>query len=450
MTKQRHHFYDFGPFHLDATNKLLLCDRSSVPLELKQIDTLIVLVEQHGEVISKDELIKRVWPDTFVEEGSLAHHVYVLRKILSARLNGEDCIETYPKRGYRFSAPVAERWEEISPSGPTIPPAVLNQGPRGIQAEIPTPADVIVSNTETQTPQPASLDVAPETALGSGSHSRISTTRSYRLLVPGLLALAIAALVAFSITSRHPWKPQVLFVWFSGQEGNLYLSIGGLGFGQIPAHLPLTGDIPWFRIGDVSCFGVKPGTCEAGFKGDTYPLTYTSWSDNRVEVASSKVGSPGDAVEVAIWNPQSNNPQDAAIWGGNVPPVRPGTPQISNVTFSGAGKDLHITIEGISFGQAPPGVPGIGDTEFLQIGDYAFHSPNVEFSIFFRAGYRNDTLQDQIALVYGFWSDTKIEILGFGGPYGQNGLVVRSGDPIAIDLWNTKTHLATAWGGRVP
>jgi hypothetical protein len=219
-------------------------------------------------------------------------------------------------------------------------------------------------------------------------------------------------------------------------------------------HLPLAGDVPWFRIGDVSCFATKPGECEAGFARtdsarDDYMLNYISWSANRITIGNYTVASVGDAVEIGIWNPQSRNPQDVAVWAGNVGAVKDGTPHISRVTFRGAGKDLRISIEGSGFGEAPAGVPGVGNTAFLSFGNYACDSQSTEFSALFRAGYQNDRIASTITLVYESWSDTKIEIGGFDGAYGQNGLVVRHGDPIAIDLWSTKTHLATAWGGRI-
>ena len=249
---------------------------------------------------------------------------------------------------------------------------------------------------------------------------------------------------------KNQWRPEILSMRFDGEKPNWRLGIDGLGFGQLATPLPFRGTLRWFRIGDLNCFRIFPGHCEAGFSGDAFPLTYVSWSDDQVVIRDYLFASAGDAVELAIWRPELKDPQDAAVWGGNIPPIKPGTPQISNVEFSGAGKDLHIRIEGQGFGDAPPGVPGIGDTAFFRIGDYAFHSADVQFSVFFRAGYRNKPIEDSITLVYSSWSDKRIEIGGFSGAYGRNGLVVRRGDPISIALWSTRNQLATAWGGRIP
>ena len=113
MSQPARHLYEFGPFRLDATERLLLRDHQHIPLTPKSFETLLALVEHGGHLIDKDELMKKVWPNTFVEEVNLAKNVSSLRKILG----GEQCdpyIETIPKRGYRFIAGVREVWAEDS------------------------------------------------------------------------------------------------------------------------------------------------------------------------------------------------------------------------------------------------------------------------------------------------------------------------------------------------
>src|SRR5215831_1335667 len=101
-------FYTFGPFRLDVAEKLLLCDGQMVTLTVKDFETLLVLVENGGRLLEKDEFLKRVWPDTFVEENNLAKHVSTLRRALGEDKNGRKYIETVPRRGYRFVCPVSE------------------------------------------------------------------------------------------------------------------------------------------------------------------------------------------------------------------------------------------------------------------------------------------------------------------------------------------------------
>jgi DNA-binding winged helix-turn-helix (wHTH) protein/TolB-like protein/Flp pilus assembly protein TadD len=99
-------FYDFGPFRIDKLNHVLLRDGETIPLKPKVFDTLLVLVEGRDRVLDKDELMKRLWPDTVVEEANLSQNIYLLRKILGESVNGETYIGTIPKRGYRFVATV--------------------------------------------------------------------------------------------------------------------------------------------------------------------------------------------------------------------------------------------------------------------------------------------------------------------------------------------------------
>lgn len=105
-------FYDFGAFRIDANKRLLLKDGETVPLASKAFDTLLVLVENRGELVTKDELMSRLWPDTVVEEGSLTRNIYLLRKALGEARGQNLYIVTIPGQGYRFVADVCEISEE--------------------------------------------------------------------------------------------------------------------------------------------------------------------------------------------------------------------------------------------------------------------------------------------------------------------------------------------------
>ena len=100
--------YEFGPFRMDPKEQVLSRDGKSIPLSPKLFDTLLVLVQNSGHLVDKDEMLRRVWPDSFVEEGNLTKNVFLLRKILE---DGQETtyIETVPKRGYRFVPTVKER-----------------------------------------------------------------------------------------------------------------------------------------------------------------------------------------------------------------------------------------------------------------------------------------------------------------------------------------------------
>src|SRR5690348_2224412 len=109
--------YEFGPFRLNPMEHLLLRDGSPVPLAPKTFDLLEVLVERHGRLVEKDELLRLVWPDTVVEESNLSYNVSVLRKALGDGNEVGRFIETVPKRGYRFVAPVTEHRHEVLAAG---------------------------------------------------------------------------------------------------------------------------------------------------------------------------------------------------------------------------------------------------------------------------------------------------------------------------------------------
>ncbi len=108
MTLHAKHFYAFGPFRLDADKRVLVRDGTPVPLAPKAAEALLVLVENAGHLVDKDDLMRRVWPDAFVEEGNLNKNIFVLRKVLGEWDGGREYIETIPKRGFRFVAPVSE------------------------------------------------------------------------------------------------------------------------------------------------------------------------------------------------------------------------------------------------------------------------------------------------------------------------------------------------------
>ena len=125
MREQLKHLYEFGHFRLDTAGRMLLRDGQYVPLSPKAFDTLQALVARGGRIADREELIKEIWPDTFVEDVSLAKSISTLRKVLD-ELGGPGYIETVPRRGYRFAAEIRILDEPaIEESQPVAPPAPL-------------------------------------------------------------------------------------------------------------------------------------------------------------------------------------------------------------------------------------------------------------------------------------------------------------------------------------
>ncbi len=102
MNSRLPEFYEFGLFRLDTGEHTLHRNGQIVPLTPKVFDLLRVLVQNHGRLVEKDDLLKEVWPDSFVEEGNLNRNISILRKVLGEDSSGGSYIETVPKRGYRF------------------------------------------------------------------------------------------------------------------------------------------------------------------------------------------------------------------------------------------------------------------------------------------------------------------------------------------------------------
>ena len=153
--------YEFGPFCLDGNKKLLWRDSEPVALTPKVLDTLLTLIELRDRVVTKDELLERVWSGTVVEEGGLARNISILRKALGEKPDQHTYIVTVPGKGYRFVAEVRE-----------------------------------AAGTGASAQQP--VREGPTAAAGRGIKPRVSRW----VVLGGLAALAAAVLVVYLL--RHP------------------------------------------------------------------------------------------------------------------------------------------------------------------------------------------------------------------------------------------------------
>lgn len=127
-------FYEFPPFRINATEKILLREGERIPLTPKAFETLLILVERHGHIVEKHNLMQMVWPDATVEENNLNQNISAIRKALGESSLAQHFIETLPRRGYRFIADVQEISADpiqhtatitaentLSPSQPSLP-----------------------------------------------------------------------------------------------------------------------------------------------------------------------------------------------------------------------------------------------------------------------------------------------------------------------------------------
>jgi pimeloyl-ACP methyl ester carboxylesterase/DNA-binding winged helix-turn-helix (wHTH) protein len=157
--------YVFGEFRVDAVERVLFDKNRPVSLTPKAFDTLLALVENSGRVLTTEDLMARVWPDSFVEGNNLAQNISTLRKVLGS--GGAKFIETVPKRGYRFSAEVEEIRDEPANSDPAAADELGEDKTRRIEA-----LQAFTRRT------PAVIDVSPAESLplSSGSTPRFEFT----------------------------------------------------------------------------------------------------------------------------------------------------------------------------------------------------------------------------------------------------------------------------------
>ncbi len=178
--------YEFGNFRCDPREHLLLCGDTSVYLSPKAFEILLVLIRSRGRLLTKDELMQQVWPDSFVEEGNLTVNISALRRALGETPAGQQYIETIPKRGYRFVVPVTE-----TPGGP-----------------IPGPAEI---------PPPSPAENAIEAPAAQSSRSRFRLWAAVGLL---LVAVVIAAVMILGRHARLTDKDVVVLADFNNSTGD--------------------------------------------------------------------------------------------------------------------------------------------------------------------------------------------------------------------------------------
>ena len=169
MSKQEQRFYDFGPFRLDASGHELFQGEKRLTLARKACEVLVFMVQHPGETLSKDDFLKAIWADRFVEEGILTVHISALRKVLGENNGDDQYIVTVPRIGYRFVAKVQE---------------VFENGNRSSSAKVLTDGNAIEQSVPVIGEKPAALHTVKH-----GLAFRIGLTFIVVLAVIGITAL---------------------------------------------------------------------------------------------------------------------------------------------------------------------------------------------------------------------------------------------------------------------
>ena len=185
MQPESRRLAQFGSFHLDLRQRVLTKDGKYIPLPPKDSEILTILVEAGGRIVEKAELLEMVWPGIFIEEGNLARHIFNLRQAL-ANGNGEknQYIETVPKRGYRFVAPIiAYQDSRNTVLTEAVPPQPLAESDQNARKE---------RATASSTPQ------------GLFGHLRTSRPARYAWMAASVLALLSAGYYFYARPKPRP------------------------------------------------------------------------------------------------------------------------------------------------------------------------------------------------------------------------------------------------------
>lgn len=175
MNSRQPHLFEFGEFHLDTAERLLLRDGRPVRLPPKVFDTLTLLVEHSGHLLDKERLMRELWPDTFVEEVNLSVNISAIRKALGEREHDGRYVETVPKRGYRFTGQV--RVLEDGDAEPILQPR----------------------NPAARSESPAAFAGQPATTAARGHADAVGTTVEPRPFVTSPMETVITSLLAFAL-----------------------------------------------------------------------------------------------------------------------------------------------------------------------------------------------------------------------------------------------------------
>ncbi len=186
MENLNRHLYSFGTYSVDVAERQLLRAGDCVALPPKVFDTLLVLVENRGRILEKDVLMNKIWPDSFVEESSLAQYIFQLRKALGDDASEHRFIETIPKRGYRFIASVQEEF---------CPLPLYANGSAVMTVESLPLVTSLIAAQETA-PSPVSANPALKTLIHRPTSPPISLPNKLRLLNLGWAAMMSVTVLA--------------------------------------------------------------------------------------------------------------------------------------------------------------------------------------------------------------------------------------------------------------
>lgn len=200
--------YAFGPFVIDTVRRTIREGDRPIPLHSKAFEVLVNLIADRERVVPKEELISRIWPDTFVQENNLARHVSTLRKALGESPDQSNWILTVPGRGYRFIAPVIELDADA--------PALRSHQPQPAAASVLTDP-LTASGTDEGPVVPALAPEAQAPVVAVESFAPRTPPRRRRWMAAVVFASAVATVVIVIGAARRPVATQAARPWMLQQ-----------------------------------------------------------------------------------------------------------------------------------------------------------------------------------------------------------------------------------------
>ncbi|HXG66222.1 MAG TPA: winged helix-turn-helix domain-containing protein [Blastocatellia bacterium] len=320
MDLQINYLYKFGPYILDSEDRILRRDGELVQLTPKAFDTLLTLVENAGRILEKEELMKKVWPDAFVEEANLAVNISSLRKILADGSEDKTYIETIPRRGYRFVARVKRVAKDAGGVQPRIPVEVRQpSGPQAAAAR-PSLVPVAVESPRASRPQPAaaerdSRDMGYRAASGPERGRFIRYIREHRA-VALLAILAVITVAAIVVTialfkgsfplplSARPSRVAVLPFVNTRQDAEADF----LSFSLADAVIT--------RLGYVSSIIVRPSSYIDKYQGPEIDVQQVAAELNVDKLVTASFFKDGDnlVINAQLFDVQT----DSVLWGETI------------------------------------------------------------------------------------------------------------------------------------
>jgi DNA-binding winged helix-turn-helix (wHTH) protein/TolB-like protein/Flp pilus assembly protein TadD len=306
MSTQLKRLYEFGDYQLDTEERVLLRHRHPVALTPKAYELLLALVKKSGHILEKDDLLKEVWPDSFVEEANLAVNISSLRKTLGDKPEGGQYIETIQRRGYRFNAKVLELEVQASRQRETAEESALTSTTAAGVSESNrphSPGQSVLQKDDSQTA------AAEEKAISFLQWARQSKSRAVILAASGIAIVAVTStlLIYKYVLSQAPAKPRKLAILPFRNNGQ-NVDADFLSFSLADAIIT--------RLGYVSELTVRPSSYVGKYRNTDIDLKAVA-KELRVDVVlTGTYLKDGDSLRITAQLIDVN--EDLTIW--NQPP----------------------------------------------------------------------------------------------------------------------------------